>query len=91
MTEGVFDFIFISLKNKINAATKIDWSCDESITNDNTSFYLVAMAFCKNESQRIWLANLETKLYSILLLLFFIINFINIADHVKRIFINSII
>lgn len=34
-----------------------------NLNNDNTSFFFVALAFCNQDSQRNWLANIEAKLF----------------------------
>jgi DNA primase large subunit len=40
---------------------KIGW--EKNIENDKTSHFLMALAFCKNDQDRNWLANLESKLF----------------------------
>ena len=42
----------------------IGWkSSSKALENDNTSHFMLAVAFCKTDSQRLWFANLEAKLY----------------------------
>lgn len=53
----------LMIKSMILNNSQINWSNDQSIVNDNLSFFMIAFAFCKNEIQRAWLANLEAKLY----------------------------
>ena len=53
----------LSIKNKIINQQTLAWDNEEGLKNDNISFFLIGMAFCKQEATRIWLANLEAKLY----------------------------
>lgn len=57
------DYTSLTIKQKINSLKSISWESEEGIRNDNISFFLIGMAFCKNEATRLWLSNLEAKLY----------------------------
>ena len=39
----------------------IGW--EKAIENDKISHFVLSLAFCKKEQERIWLANLESKLF----------------------------
>lgn len=41
----------------------IELTSEDNISNDNLSFFLIACLFCKTEVERLWLANIETKIY----------------------------
>lgn len=51
------------LKNKTEDTNLIDLYSEENLSNDNLSFFLIACLFCKTELERLWLANIETKIY----------------------------
>ena len=43
----------------------ISWDNEKELLNDNISFYMLGLIFCKNESDRQWLADIESKFYII--------------------------
>ncbi len=55
-----YPFMNPLINNKLHEG-KIGWG--EKIENDKTSHFLMSLAFCKNDQDRNWLANLESKLF----------------------------
>lgn len=47
-----------------NIESNIGWLNSETNSNDKVSHFIVSIAFCRNEQERTWFANLESKLFS---------------------------
>lgn len=57
-TKGSYDKVVKTLEE-----SPISWTSNNTLINDNISFFIISCLFCNQEAQRLWLANIESKLY----------------------------